>query len=71
MSYAGQVSIFSLIWVQWVDASWQVPKGVAPAHGVAMDTTLPWPEVLGPPCNALRHQFPSSSIGNEFNFPTH
>ena len=25
--------------------------GVVPAHRVAMDTSLPWPEVLRPPAN--------------------
>ena len=32
-------------------ASWQLLPGVVPAHGVAMDTSLPWPEVLRPPAN--------------------
>ena len=25
--------------------------GVVPTHGVAMDASLPWPEVLRPPAN--------------------
>ena len=46
-----QVSIFPLIWFQCDGASWQLFTGVVPAHGVAMDTSLPWPEVLRPPAN--------------------
>ena len=61
LNYKGQEGIFSLIWFQ---CDWQLPTGVVPAHGVAMDTSLPWPEV---PCQPLKHQFPSSSIGDEFN----
>ena len=49
--YWGQVSIFPLIWFQCDGASWQLPTGVVPAQGVAMDTSLPWPEVLRPPAN--------------------
>ena len=49
--YGGQVSIFPLIWFQCDGASWQLPTGVVPVHGVAMDTSLPWPEVLKPPAN--------------------
>ena len=49
--YGGQVSNFPLIWFQCDGASWQLPTEVVPAHGVAMDTSLPWPEVLRPPAN--------------------
>ena len=49
--YGGQASIFPLIWSQCDGASWQLPTGVVPAHGVAMDTSLSWPEVLRPPAN--------------------
>ena len=37
--------------VQCDGASWQLLAGVVPAHGVAMDTSLPWPEVLRPPAD--------------------
>ena len=50
VSMVGQVSIFSNL-VQCDRASWQLLAGVVPAHGVAMDTSLPWPEVLRPPAN--------------------
>ena len=46
-----QVSIFRLIWFQCDGASWQLATWVVPAHGVAMDTFLPWPEVLRPLAN--------------------
>ena len=49
--YGGPVSIFPLIWFQCDGASWQLPTGVVPVRGVAMDTSLPWPEVLKPPAN--------------------
>ena len=49
--YGGQVSIFPLIGFQCDRASWQVSTGAVPAHGVAMDTSLPWPEVLRAPAN--------------------
>ena len=45
------MNIFPLIWFQCDGASWQLPTGVVPVHGVAMDTSLPWPEVLKPPAN--------------------
>ena len=47
--YGGQVSIFPLIWFQCDGASWQLPTGEVPAHGVAMYSSLPWPEVLSTP----------------------
>jgi len=40
-----------MIWFQCINASWQLPTGVVPPHGVTMDTSLPWPEVLTPPVN--------------------
>ena len=49
--YGGQASIFPLIWSQCDGASWQLPSGVVLTHGVAMDTSLSWPEVLRPPAN--------------------
>ena len=42
---------FSTDLVQCDGASKQLLAGVVPAHGVAMDTFLPWPEVLRPPDN--------------------
>ena len=45
------MSIFPLIWFQCDSASWQLPAGVVPAHRVAMDASLPWPEVLRPSAN--------------------
>ena len=45
------MGIFPLIWFQCDGASWQLPTGVVPAHGIAMDTSLPRPEVLKPHAN--------------------
>ena len=49
--YRGSGEYFSTDLVQRDGASWQLLAGVVPAHGVAMDTSLPWPEVLRPPAN--------------------
>ena len=40
---------FSTDLVQCDGASWQLLAEVVPAHRVAMDTSLPWPEMLRPP----------------------
>ena len=42
---------FHLIWFQCDGASQQQPIRVVPAHGVSMDTSLHWPEVLRPLAN--------------------
>ena len=42
---------FHLIWFQCDSASQQQPIRVVPAHGVSMDTSLHWPEVLRPLAN--------------------
>ena len=42
----GSGEYFSTDLVQCDGASGQLLPGVVPAHGVAMDTSLPWPEVL-------------------------
>ena len=49
--YGGSGEYFSTDLVQCDSASWQLLAGVVPIHRVAMDTTLPWPEVLRPPTN--------------------
>ena len=64
--YGGQVSIFPLIWFQCDGASWQLPIGVVPACGVAIDISLPWPEVLRAPANLKGASSPSSCIADEF-----
>lgn len=43
-------SIFPLLWFS-VTASRQLLTGLVPIHGVAMDTSMPWPEVLRSPAN--------------------
>ena len=45
----GSGEYFSTDLVQCYGASLQLLAGVVPAHGVAMDTSLPWPEVLRRP----------------------
>ena len=47
----GSGEYFSTDLVQCDGARWQLLAGVVLAHGVAMDTSLPWPEVLRPPTN--------------------
>ena len=47
----GSGGYFSTDLGQCDDASWQLLAGVVPANGVAMDTALPWPEVLRPPAS--------------------
>ena len=37
--------------VQCDGARWQLLARVVPTHGVALDTSLPWPEVLRPIAN--------------------
>ena len=49
--YGGSDEYFSTDLVQCDSASWQLLAGVVPIYRVAMDTTLPWPEVLRPPAN--------------------
>ena len=49
--YEGPGEYFSTDLVQCDGASWELLAGVVPAHGVAMDTSLPWAEVLRPPAN--------------------
>ena len=39
-------------------ARWQLPTGVVPAHGIAMDTSLPWLEVLRAPVPNLKAPVP-------------
>jgi len=65
LSMGGQVSIFPLIWF-----SETVPLGSC-LQGWFPLTELPWippyPKNAQAPCQHLRHQFPSSSIGDEFH----
>ena len=61
VSMGGSDEYFSTDVVQCDSASWQLFAGVFPAQGVAMDTSLPWPEVLRPPANIKGTRFPSSS----------
>ena len=49
--YGGSGEYFSTDLVQCDGASWQLLAGVVPAHRVAMDTSLPWSEVLRRPAN--------------------
>ena len=49
--YGGSGEYSSTDLVQCDSASWQLLAGVVPAHGVAMDTSLPWSEVLRPLAN--------------------
>ena len=51
VKYGGSGEYFSTDLVQCAGASRQLLAGVVPAHGVAMDTSLPWPEVLRPPAH--------------------
>ena len=44
--YGGSGEYFSTDLVQYNGAIWQLLAGVVQAHRVAMDTSLPWPEVL-------------------------
>ena len=47
-------------------ASWWLHGGLFPTHRVAMYTSLARPEFAQAPHQPLRHQFPSSSVGDEF-----
>ena len=49
--YEGSGEYFSIDLVQFDGASWQLLAWMAPTHLVAMDTSLPLPEVLRPPAN--------------------
>ena len=46
LSMGGSGEYFSTGLVHCDGAGGQLLAGVVPAHGVAMDTSLPWPEVL-------------------------
>ena len=57
--------VFSTEFLQCDGASWWLHAGVVPACSIAMDTSYyAWGDQA--PVQPLRHQFPSSSIGNEF-----
>ena len=47
-------------------AGWWPLAGLVPAHRVTMEPAVPG-ICTGPPTNLGWHQFPSSTIGNEFN----
>ena len=49
--YGGSGEYFCTDLIQCDDASRQLLARVLPAHRVAMDTSLPWPEVLRSPAN--------------------
>ena len=51
VKYGGSGEYFSTGLAQRDGVRWQLLAGVVPAHGVAMDSSLPWPEVLRPPAN--------------------
>ena len=59
--------IFPLNSFQCDGASWRLHAGVVPARRVAMDTSLICLKCSLTHCQPVRHQFPSSSIGAEFN----
>ena len=59
--------VFSTEVFQCDGVSWQLHAGVIPACRVAMDTFMLCLRCQAP-VQLLRHQFPSSSIDDEFNF---